>query len=57
MNVVAFIVSFLLFAGGFLLMGYADTVEGFQLVMFAGGIIMSSLGVFIPIHVLKRLDA
>jgi len=57
MNVVAFIVSFLLFAGGFLLMGYADTFVGFELVTFAGGIVMSSLGVFIPIHVLKRLDA
>ena len=57
MNIVAFVVSFLLFAGGFLLMGYADTVEGFELVMFAGGILMSSLGVFIPIHVLKRLNA
>jgi hypothetical protein len=57
MNVVAFIISFALFVGGLYMMGSAFQLVGFELVMFLGGILVSSLGVAIPIHVLKRLDA
>jgi len=57
MNVVAFIISFALFVGGLYMMGAAFQLVGFELVMFLGGILVSSLGVAIPIHVLKRLDA
>ena len=57
MNVVDFIISFALFVGGLYMMGAAFQLVGFELVMFLGGILVSSLGVAIPIHVLKRLDA
>jgi len=57
MNVVAFAISLALFIGGLFLMGYAFSNTGYELPMFFGGILVTSLGVFIPIHVLKRLDA
>jgi len=57
MNVIAFVVSLALFVGGLFLMGYAFSTEGFELVMFLGGILVTSAGVALPIHVLKRIDA
>ena len=57
MNVIAFVVSLALFVGGLFLMGYAFTATGFELVMFFGGILVTTAGVFIPIHVMKRVDA
>jgi hypothetical protein len=57
MNVVAFAISLALFIGGLFLMGYAFSTTGYEMPMFFGGIIVTALGVFIPIHVLKRLDA
>jgi len=57
MNVVAFAISLALFIGGLFLMGYAFSTVGYELPMFLGGILVTSLGVLIPIHVLKRLDA
>ncbi|MGV8884144.1 MAG: hypothetical protein ACOH1T_00965 [Microbacteriaceae bacterium] len=58
MNVVAFIISFALFVGGIYMMAESFHVaEGFELIMFLGGILVSSLGIAIPVHVLKRLDA
>ncbi len=56
MNIAAFIVSFLLFAGGLWVMGAAFTATGYELVLFFLGIMSSTIGVFIPIHVLKRID-
>ncbi|MCU1546547.1 MAG: rane protein [Homoserinimonas sp.] len=56
MNILAFIVSFALFVGGIVLMGYATEVDGFELAMFAGGILTVSVSIAIPAHVLKRAD-
>lgn len=55
-NIVAFVISLALFVAGFYVMGSAFYVEGAEYLVFLGGILMSSLGVFIPIHVLKRID-
>jgi len=57
MNVVAFLIAIALFIGGLLLMGYSFYVEGFQLVVFLGGILAVSLSIALPVHVLKRIDA
>ena len=57
MNVIAFIVSLALFVGGFFIMGESFNVIGAQGVVFAAGILVTALGVFIPIHILKRIDA
>jgi hypothetical protein len=56
MNLFAFVVSLVLFIGGFALMGYSFYVEGFQAPVFFAGILASSAGVALPIHVLKRID-
>ncbi|MGV8969475.1 MAG: hypothetical protein ACOH1J_03400 [Microbacteriaceae bacterium] len=57
MNVFAFLVSFVLFIGGIVILGYSFSVEGWELVVFFAGILISSLGVAIPVHLLKRIDA
>jgi len=57
MNIVAFVVAFLFFVGGLLLMGYSFGVgvagPGF---MFLGGIIAIAVAMAIPAHVMKRID-
>jgi len=57
MNVVAFVISFALFIGGLWLMGESFTATGYEGIVFIGGILVTTLGCAIPIHVLKRLDA
>jgi hypothetical protein len=56
MNVIAFVVSLGLFVGGILLMGYSFSNEGYELLSFFAGILITSIGVALPIHVLKRID-
>jgi hypothetical protein len=56
MNVIAFVVSLGLFVGGILLMGYAEEIKGFEFAAFFAGILITSAGVALPIHVLKRID-
>lgn len=57
MNIVAFVVAFLFFVGGLLLMGYSFGVgvagPGF---MFFGGILAIAVAVAIPAHVMKRVE-
>lgn len=56
MNVFAFIISLALFLGGLALFAYSFFVEGFEGVMFVGGILAVSAAIAIPVHVLKRVD-
>jgi len=55
-NIIAFVVSLALFVLGFYIMGSAFYVTGAEFAVFIGGILVSSIGVFIPIHILKRID-
>lgn len=57
MNIFGFVISFALFVGGIYLMGEAFYFEGLESVVFIGGILVTSLGVFIPIHIMKRIDS
>lgn len=56
MNIIAFLISIVLFVGGLYVMGSAFYVVGAEYPVFIAGILVSSLGVAIPIHVLKRID-
>ena len=56
MKIIGFLVSLALFVGGFYVMGNAFYVPGFEALVFLLGIACSTLGVAIPIHVLKRID-
>lgn len=56
MNIVAFVISFVVFVGGLALLGFAPEIEGFELVSFLAGILVVALAVAIPVHVLKRAD-
>jgi len=55
-NIIGFVISLVLFVLGFYVMGSAFYVTGAEFPVFIGGILVSSIGVFIPIHVLKRID-
>ncbi len=56
MNIIGFLISIVLFLGGFYIMGEAFYVIGFEALLFFAGIMVSSLGLFIPIHLMKRID-
>ena len=56
MNILAAIVAIILFLGGMLLFGYAELFPGYEIFVFAGGIVAVSLAVAIPVHILKRVD-
>ena len=57
MNIIGFIISLALFVLGLYVMASAFYVVGYESLVFIGGILLSSLGVAIPIHLFKRIDA
>ncbi|MET1044209.1 MAG: hypothetical protein ABWX59_08845 [Microbacteriaceae bacterium] len=56
MNILAAIVSVAIFVLGILAFGYAEVFPGYEIFVFSAGIVLVSLAVAIPIHVLKRID-
>lgn len=56
MNIVAFVITFALFVGGIVLMGYAFEPFPYQLEVFAAGLAVVTLSVIVPVHILKRID-
>lgn len=57
MKIIGFVVSLLLFVGGIYIMGEAFNVKGLETLVFIGGILVTTLGCAIPVHLLKRIDA
>ncbi|MGV8882494.1 MAG: hypothetical protein ACOH19_10090 [Rhodoglobus sp.] len=57
MKIIGFIVSLALFVGGIYMMGQAFNVEGLETLVFIGGILVTTLGCAIPVHLMKRIDA
>jgi hypothetical protein len=55
-NIIAFVISLALFVAGFYIMGSAFYVTGLESLVFIAGIACSALGLFIPVHILKRID-
>ncbi|HEY9497832.1 MAG TPA: hypothetical protein VIQ78_02275 [Terrimesophilobacter sp.] len=57
MNAIGFVVSFVIFVAGLYLMGIAfDVSEDLGFVTFGGGLLAVTVGVFIPVHIMKRID-
>lgn len=56
-KIIAFVIALALFVAGLYIMGSAFYVPGAEALVFIAGILCSSLGVAIPVHVLKRVDA
>ena len=56
MNVIALIVSGVLFLGGMALMGFAPEAIGWQGLTFFGGIVAIALSFGIPVHLLGHTD-
>ena len=57
MKLIAFLVSLALFVGGIYLMGSAFFVTGLEGVLFVSGILITTAGLFVPVHILKRVDS
>ena len=57
MNIIGFVVSLALFVLGLYIMGSAFYVTGAEFPVFIGGILVTSLGLFIPVHILKRINS
>ena len=57
MNIIGFAVSFLCFVGGIYLFSSAASFPGFESLAFIGGVLIASLGLFIPVHIMKRIDS
>jgi hypothetical protein len=55
-NIIGFIASIVLFVFGIFVMGSAENFAGFEAAVFIAGILITSLGLFIPVHVMKRVD-
>jgi hypothetical protein len=55
-NIIVFVVSLALFVAGFFVMGYAFSATGMESIVFFAGLVCTSLGLAIPVHVLKRID-
>lgn len=57
MKLFAFLVSFLLFVGGILLMGFAFSFGAeWHVLAFAGGIAAISVSLMVPFHLLDLVD-
>lgn len=57
MNAFGFVISFALFIFGLYLMGIAfDVAESMGMMTFVGGLLAVSAGVFIPVHIMHRID-
>jgi len=56
MQIVVWFFSFVIFVVGLLMMGYSFEVAGFELILFLGGILVISLAVAIPAHILKWVE-
>ena len=63
-HIIGFLVGIVLFVGGLVIMGYSFEPLGFMLpfgfdprmVLFIGGVFVSSAGLAVPFHVMKRID-
>lgn len=56
MNLIAKILTAVLFLGSFPVMSYAFQVPGFEAVIFGGGVVMACVAWMIPLYVLPRIS-
>ncbi len=57
MNIVAFVIAFVLFVGGIVLFGYSfDAGDNARAIVFLSGIVAIVVSLAIPFHVMKRTD-
>lgn len=56
MKIFTFVVALVIFLGSMYLFSLAFAVEGYEALLFTGGIIGVSLAFAIPVHLLKRIQ-
>lgn len=56
MNVVANILTAVLFLGSFPIMSFAFQVPGYEALIFAGGVLMACVAWMIPLYILPRIS-
>lgn len=57
MKIIGFIAALVFFLAGIYVLGLAFQIVGYETVVFIGGILLISVGVAIPMHLMKRIDA
>lgn len=57
MNIIGFVISFVLFVGGLYVMGEAFAAVGIESLIFCLGLLLCTAGVALPVHIMKRIDA
>ena len=57
MKIIGFIAALVFFLAGIYVLALAFQVVGYETVVFIGGILLISIGVAIPMHLMKRIDA
>ncbi|HEY0249649.1 MAG TPA: hypothetical protein VGC45_15460 [Gryllotalpicola sp.] len=55
-TVIGLALALLFFFGGIALLGYAESVPGWQLWIFMGGIVSIAIAFFIPTTIVRRVD-
>ncbi|MFM6967897.1 MAG: hypothetical protein ACKOWN_03065 [Microbacteriaceae bacterium] len=56
MNLVAKILTALLFIGSFPVMSYSFQVPGYEALIFGGGVLMACVAWMIPLYILPRIS-
>lgn len=56
MKILGFVVSLVLFIVGILALGFSFNFVGLEPFVFVGGILLITVALMIPVHVMKRVD-
>lgn len=56
MNLIAKLLTAVLFLGSFPIMSYAFQVPGYEALIFAGGVLMACFAWMIPLYILPRIS-
>lgn len=57
MKIIGFVAALVFFLAGIYMFALAFQVPGYETLVFIGGILLIALGVAIPMHLMKRIDA
>lgn len=57
MKIIGFVASLVFFLAGIYLFALAFQIPGYEMLVFIGGILLITVGVAIPMHLMKRIDA
>ena len=57
MKIIGFVAALVFFLAGIYVLALAFQIPGYETLVFIGGILLIAVGVAIPMHLMKRIDA